>query len=58
MRGGMIGVAVGRCASDRTLDSLFGQHLQPADRMLAVLDLRGEDEATIFEDARRIYRSR
>jgi hypothetical protein len=32
--------------------------MQPADRVLTVLDLRGEDEATIFDDARRIYRSR
>ena len=32
--------------------------LQPADRMLAMLDLRGEDEATILDDARRLYRSR
>ncbi len=43
---------------DPRIDSLFGQHMQPADRMLAIVDLRGEDEATIFEDARRIYRSR
>jgi len=26
--------------------------------MLAMLDLRGEDEATILDDARRLYRSR
>jgi hypothetical protein len=45
-------------SSDPRIDSLFGQHMQPADRMLAIVDLRGEDEATIFEDARRIYRSR
>jgi len=45
-------------SGDPQLDSLFGQHMQPADRVLTVLDLRGEDEATIFDDARRIYRSR
>jgi hypothetical protein len=45
-------------SSDRQIDTLFGQHMQPADRMLAILDLRAADEATIFEDARRIYRSR
>jgi hypothetical protein len=43
---------------DSRIDSLFGQHMQAADRMLAIVDLRGEDEATIFDDARRIYRSR
>jgi hypothetical protein len=37
---------------------MFGLRLQPADRMLAMLDLRGEDEATILDDARRLYRSR
>jgi hypothetical protein len=45
-------------SSDPQIDSLFGQHMQPADRMLAILDFRAEDEATIFDDARRIYRSR
>jgi hypothetical protein len=39
-------------------DRMFGQWPQPADRMLAMLDLRGEDEATILDDARRLYRSR
>jgi hypothetical protein len=34
------------------------QFLQPAERMLAMLDLRGQDEATIVENARRLYRSR
>jgi hypothetical protein len=32
--------------------------LQPADKMLAVLDLRDVAEASILDDARRIYRSR
>ena len=41
-------------SGDPQLDSLFGQHMRPADRVLTVLDLRGEDEATIFDDARRI----
>jgi hypothetical protein len=45
-------------SSDPRIDSLFGQHMRPTDRMLAIVDLRGEDEATIFEDARQIYRSR
>jgi hypothetical protein len=39
-------------------DDLFGPYMQPADRMLAVLDLRGADEATILDDARLIYRAR
>jgi hypothetical protein len=43
---------------DPQIDNLFGRHMQPADRMLAVLDLRGEDETAILDDARRIYRSR
>ncbi len=42
----------GPLARNPQRDRLFGQ------RMLAVLDLRGQDEATILEDARRIYRSR
>jgi hypothetical protein len=48
----------GHLSHDPQIDSLFGQHMQPADRMLTVLDLRSEDEATILDDARRIYRSR
>ena len=55
------GIGLGKrrpLSSDPRIDSLFGQHMEPADRMLAIVDLRGEDEATIFEDARRIYRSR
>lgn len=43
---------------DRQIDDLFGQTMQPADRMLALIDLRRLDEATILGDARRIYRSR
>ena len=62
MRGGMVaGAGVGQyrpLARDPQFDRLFGQWLQPADRMLAMLDLRGEDEATILDDARRLYRSR
>lgn len=45
-------------AHDPQFDKLFGWGLQPADRMLAVLDLRREDEPTILDDARRLYRSR
>ena len=61
IRGAMaaIGASYRRPLShDPQIDSLFGLHLQPAERMLAVLDLRGEDEATILDEARRIYRSR
>jgi hypothetical protein len=62
MRGGMVaGAGVGQyrpLARDPQFDRLFGQWLQPADRMLAMLDLRGEDEATILDEARRLYRSR
>jgi hypothetical protein len=43
---------------DPQIKGLFGQHMQPADRILAVLDLRGEDETTILDDARRLYRTR
>lgn len=43
---------------DTEIDNLFGQRMQPADRMLALIDFRGGDEATILDDARRIYRSR
>jgi len=62
LRGGMMVTAgAGQCrplARDPQFDRLFGQWLQPADRMLAMLDLRGEDEATILDDACRLYRSR
>ena len=62
MHGGMmIAAGVGQyrpLARHPQFDRLFGQRLQPADRMLAVLDLRGEDEAAILDDARRLYRSR
>jgi hypothetical protein len=61
IRGAMasIGLANRRpFSSDPQIASLFGQHMQPADRMLAVLDLRNADEVSILDDARRIYRSR
>ena len=61
MRGGMMvtaGASRYRFARDPQFDRMFGLRLQPADRMLAMLDLRGEDEATILDDARRLYRSR
>ena len=62
MRGGLMVAGGGSryrpFARDPQFDRLFGQRLQPADRMLAVLDLRGETEATILDDARRIYRCR
>ena len=47
-----------RFARDPQFNRMFGLRLQPTDRMLAMLDLRGEDEATIIDDARRLYRSR
>ena len=59
--GTILGIGQGNrrpLSRDPRIDSLFGQHMQPADRMLAIIDLRGEDEATIFDDARQIYRSR
>jgi hypothetical protein len=43
---------------DPQIDLLFGQHMQPTDQMLAVLDFRKMDDAVILDDARRIYRSR
>jgi hypothetical protein len=43
---------------DPEIDLLFSRQMRPADRMLSVLDFRGGDEATILDDARRIYRSR
>jgi hypothetical protein len=62
MRGGMLATSGASqyfpLARDPQFDRLFGQWLQPTDRMLAMLDLRGADEATILDDARRLYRSR
>ena len=61
IHGGMMvtaGASRYRFARDPRFDRMFGLRLQPADRMLAMLDLRGEDEATILDDARRLYRSR
>ena len=40
------------------IDGLLCQTMQPADQILAVLDLRGADETTIFDHARRLYRAR
>lgn len=48
----------GSISYDPEIDLLFSRQMQPADRMLSVLDFRGGDEATILDDARRIYRSR
>jgi len=42
---------------DRRIDT-DDRWLQPADRMLALLDLRGQDEAAILDDALKLYRSR
>jgi hypothetical protein len=43
---------------DPEINLLFSGQMQPVDRTLSVLDFRGGDEATILDDARRIYRSR
>jgi hypothetical protein len=60
--GAILGTAERSCrpqlSTNPQIDSLFGQHQQPANRMLAVLDLRDRDEAAILDDARQIYRSR
>jgi hypothetical protein len=45
-------------SSDPRIDTLFGQCLRPADQMLTVIDLRRQTEASILDDARRIYRAR
>lgn len=45
-------------SNDPQIERLFGQQMQPTDRMLAVLDLRGKDECEIIDEARRLYRSR
>jgi hypothetical protein len=61
IRGMMAGMGAGYrrvLSSNGPIDSLFGQSIRPADRMLAMLDLRGQDEAAILDDARRLYRSR
>lgn len=50
--GGAVEVATG------THDHLFGRRIQPANRVLAVLDLRAQDEAILLDEVRRIYRSR
>lgn len=43
---------------DAQIDDFFGRRMQPADRMLAVLDLRNTDEAIILDDAQHIYRAK
>ncbi len=43
---------------DPYIEKLFGERMQPADQMLAMLDLRAVDETTILNDARRIYRAK
>ena len=62
LRGGMMGTAGASqyrpLAREPQFERMFGQRLQPADRTLAMLDLRSDDEATILDDARRLYRSR
>lgn len=59
IRAGMMAIGHSRAIPyDPEIDLLFSRQIQPADRMLSVLDFRGGDEATILDDARRIYRSR
>lgn len=43
---------------DPRLEVLFGQLLQPADQILLTIDLRSQTEATILNDARKVYRTR
>jgi hypothetical protein len=45
-------------SNDLEIDGLFDPHMQPADEILVVLDLRGGGEATILDDARLLYRAR
>jgi hypothetical protein len=58
VRGRMMATGYTGPIYDPEIDLLFSRQMQPADRMLSVLDFRGADEATILDDARRIYRSR
>jgi hypothetical protein len=61
---GRLGAAVGMLGSayrrpmpnDTQIHDLLGPQMEQAERMLAVLDLRGESEADILDSARRIYR--
>jgi hypothetical protein len=56
---GMPGLAYRRpMSNDTQIDNLLGSHMEQAERMLAVLDLRGKNEADILDTARRIYRLR
>ena len=43
---------------DPRINRLFNLQLEPADRMLMMIDVREVDEGTILEDARRMYRVR
>ncbi len=65
LRGGRIaaGLPYGRLdalppCKDPRIEALFGRHLQPADQMLLTIDLRSQTEATILDDARKVYRAR
>jgi hypothetical protein len=61
VRGGVLpsGADIHRALShDPRIDRLFGSQLEPADRMLMVIDAREVDEGTILRDARRMYRAR
>jgi hypothetical protein len=53
----MLGSAYRRpMPNDTQIHDLLGPQMEQAERMLAVLDLRGESEADILDSARRIYR--
>ncbi len=61
LRGGRIDAGLLRArpsCNDKQLEALFGRYLQPADQILAVIDLRTQSEDAILENARRIYRAR
>ena len=45
-------------ARDPRFASMFGPCGPSSHHVLAILDMRGQDETTIFDDARRLYRSR
>jgi len=55
---GLLGCAQPMPAYDPEIDTMFARRLGPVDQLLAVLDLRSIDEATILDKARRLHRRR
>jgi hypothetical protein len=55
---GLLGCTQSMLAYDPEIDSMFAHRLGPADQLLAVLDLRSIDEATILGKARRLRHRR